>query len=208
MRSSAWIWTSRRSTAPRHGRRIDIEADDIRRLLREFRVLGQLECRQRWGLRPWAFQIAWMVDAATPATFRHGAQRPVGRLVRRRLVRQADDLGDAILSDRRDPGRPRLVIEEALRRRPRGMKRSCQRQTQVLDLPVSAMMAWVPHPPSPLRRTIRARQTCFCGLFGSATMASQAACGRSERQVRIPVRIPADSHPQTRLDGIPKYGLF
>ncbi len=45
------------------------------------------------------------------------------------------------------------------------MKRSCQRHTQVLDLPVSAMIAEVPRP-SPLSNMMRARQTCFCGLLG------------------------------------------
>jgi hypothetical protein len=43
---------------------------------------------------------------------------------------------------------------------PATMKRSCQRQTQVLDLPVSRMMSWVPCP-SADSSTIRARQTCF-----------------------------------------------
>ena len=53
---------------------------------------------------------------------------------------------------------------------PSCMNRSCQRQTQVLDLPVPVMIAEVPRP-SPLSRTMRARQTCFCGLLGSATIA-------------------------------------
>ena len=35
---------------------------------------------------------------------------------------------------------------------------------------LSPMIAEVPRP-APLRRTIRARQTCFCGLLGSATIA-------------------------------------
>ena len=43
-------------------------------------------------------------------------------------------------------------------------------QTQVLDLPVSAMIDEFPSPSS-LFRMIRARQTCFCELFGSATIA-------------------------------------
>jgi hypothetical protein len=40
-------------------------------------------------------------------------------------------------------------------------KRSCQRQTQVLDLPVSRTIAFEPTP-SALSSTIRARQACFC----------------------------------------------
>jgi hypothetical protein len=39
-----------------------------------------------------------------------------------------------------------------------------------LDLPVSVMIAEVPTPSS-LRRMIRARQTCSCGLLGATTIA-------------------------------------
>lgn len=51
------------------------------------------------------------------------------------------------------------------------MKRSCQRYTTVLSLPTAWVMALVPLP-SAVSRTIRARQTCFCGLLRSRTMAS------------------------------------
>ena len=57
---------------------------------------------------------------------------------------------------------------------PSCMKRSCQRQTAVLLSPVRCMISTVPRP-SPLRRTIRARHTCFCRLFRSATTASRRA---------------------------------
>ena len=50
------------------------------------------------------------------------------------------------------------------------MNRSCQRQTQFLDFAVAEMIAEAPSP-SPLRRMIRARQTGFCGPFGSTSMA-------------------------------------
>jgi hypothetical protein len=53
---------------------------------------------------------------------------------------------------------------------PASMKRSCQRHTHVFDLPVAVMMPWVPTP-SAVRSTIQARQTCFCGVFGSTTRA-------------------------------------
>ena len=43
---------------------------------------------------------------------------------------------------------------------PSAANRSCQRQTQVFDLPVSRMIAFVPTP-SALSNTICARQTCF-----------------------------------------------
>jgi hypothetical protein len=53
---------------------------------------------------------------------------------------------------------------------PSAAKRSCQRQTQVLDLPVSRMITFVPTP-SALSNMICARQTCFCGALRSLTRA-------------------------------------
>lgn len=43
-------------------------------------------------------------------------------------------------------------------------KRSCQRHTQVFDLPVCHMISTVPTP-SALSRMISAHQTCFCGAL-------------------------------------------
>jgi len=57
---------------------------------------------------------------------------------------------------------------------PSDMNRSCQRQTQVFDLPVDAMIALVPVP-SADNRPIRARQTCFCGEEGAEMIASSRA---------------------------------
>jgi hypothetical protein len=51
------------------------------------------------------------------------------------------------------------------------MNRSCQRRTQVFDLPVDAMIAPVPTP-SADNSTIRARQTRFCGEEGAEMTAS------------------------------------
>src|SRR5471030_2105018 len=49
---------------------------------------------------------------------------------------------------------------------PSCMNRSCQRQTQVLDLLVRRMISLVPRP-SAESSTISARQTCFCGALRS-----------------------------------------
>ena len=59
---------------------------------------------------------------------------------------------------------------------PSAMKRSCQRQTDVLLVPVRRMSSTVPQP-SAVSSTICARQTCFCGLFRSVTIASVATIG-------------------------------
>ena len=95
------------------GRRIDIQADDICELLGEGGSLESLKCRQRCGLRPWAFQIAWTVDAATPATFAIARSVQWGRLMRRRLLGQADDLGDALRRDRRFARRTGPVAKQS-----------------------------------------------------------------------------------------------
>ena len=73
---------------------------------------------------------------------------------------------------------------------PSCMKRSCQRQTQVLlTCPCRRMISAVPQP-SAVRRTIRARQTCFCGLFRSATTASRRTRSAGLTFKVMPVRIP------------------
>ena len=71
-------------------------------------------------------------------------------------------------------------------------KRSCQRQTAVLDTPTSRMIAWVPRP-STLSSTMRARQTSFCGVFRSATRASSRRRSETGSVKEIPLRIPLDS---------------
>ena len=72
---------------------------------------------------------------------------------------------------------------------PSAMNRSCQRHTQVLDLPVAAMIATVPRPSS-VSRTICARHTCFCGDPRAATSASRRALSDSVTAILIPLRIP------------------
>src|SRR5438270_3867035 len=73
------------------------------------------------------------------------------------------------------------------------MNRSCQRHRQVLLLAVCRMISLVPRP-SAVNSTIRARHTCFWGLFRSATIASRRARSAAFTSTVIPVRIP-----QTRM---------
>ena len=74
------------------------------------------------------------------------------------------------------------------------MNRSCQRQTQVFDLPVRRMISLVPTP-SALERMIAAPQACFCDALRSLVIASSrprtdrvivmeipCACARLARQ--------------------------
>ena len=68
------------------------------------------------------------------------------------------------------------------------MNRSCQRQTQVFDLPVRRMISLVPTP-SALERMIAARQACFCEALRSLVIASSRP--RTDRVIvmEIPVRM-------------------
>ena len=71
---------------------------------------------------------------------------------------------------------------------PSFMNRSCQRQTQVFDLPVRRMISLVPTP-SALERMIAARQACFCEALRSLVIASSRP--RTDRVIvmEIPVRM-------------------
>ena len=66
--------------------------------------------------------------------------------------------------------------------------RSCQRQTQVFDLPVRRMISLVPTP-SALERMIAARQACFCEALRSLVITSSRP--RTDRVIvmEIPVRM-------------------
>ena len=158
---------SHQPTAPRHGRRIDRQADDICELLGEGGIIGKLEVPPAVRAEAMALQIAWTVDAATPATF--AIARSVqwvascgGACWVRRTIPATPSGGIGALPGGRDLSRSKPLT-------PSCMNRSCQRQTQVLDLPVSAMIDELPSPSS-LFKMIRARQTYFCELFGSATI--------------------------------------
>ena len=58
---------------------------------------------------------------------------------------------------------PRMLVNVGI------AKASCQRHTQVFDLPVRRMISIVPQPAA-VRSMIRARQTCFWGVFLPAMM--------------------------------------
>ena len=181
------------------GRRIDIEPDDIEQLICERRIVGELEMPPAVRARPWAFQIACTVEAAMPAAFAiarnvqwvasYGGGSSVRRTISATRAGAIGALPGGRVLSRKRPSTPSC------------MNRSCQRQTQVFDLPVSAMIAEVPRP-SALRRTIRARQTCFCGALGSATIASNRWRSRDEIVKEMPLRMP-QTRTRTQRKGIP-----
>lgn len=71
---------------------------------------------------------------------------------------------------------------------PSAIYRSCQRHTQVFDLPVAAMIATVPKPSS-VSRMIRARHTCFCGVPRAPTRPPRRARSRAVTTMLIPLRM-------------------
>ena len=151
--------------------RIDVEPDDLVQLVGETRIVGQLELA-----RPVRLQAVLAPDPlhradAYAAVSCHGISRPVRRLTGRVAQRGGDDSLLDLLAERRNAGGAGLVTQQS--RNPSVMKRSCQRQTVVLAVSARRMTSAVPQP-SAVSKTIRARQTCFCGLFRSA--ATAASC--------------------------------
>jgi hypothetical protein len=76
---------------------------------------------------------------------------------------------------------------------PSVMNRSCQRHTHGFATPARRITSAVPQP-SAVARMIRARQTCFCGLLRSATIASSRARSRAVTSISIPLRIGPAYH--------------
>ena len=85
---------------------------------------------------------------------------------------------------------------------PSSMKRSCQRQTQVLDLPVCRMIAFVPTP-SAVNSTISARQTCFCGALRSWMRALSRPRSADETVSDLPARIAQTRTPSPLWESLP-----
>ena len=69
------------------------------------------------------------------------------------------------------------------------MNRSCQRQTQVFDLPVRRMISLVPTPSALERMITPPARACFCEALGSSVIASSRP--RTDRVIvmEIPVRM-------------------
>ena len=146
-------------------RRIDVEPDDLVQLVRETRIVGQLELA-----RPVRLQAVLAPDPlhradADAAVSCHGISRPVRRLTGR--VAPACGRRQLARPPCRAAVRAGRVLSRSSPATPSVMRRSCQRQTVVLAVSVRRMTSAVPQP-SAVSKTIRVRQTCFCGLFRSA----------------------------------------
>ena len=98
----------------RMGWRIDIEADDLGELLGEGRVVRQLEAAPAMWTEAVRLPDRLHRRGRNADRLRHRANRPVGCFVRRRFLRQADDLGDALWRDRRLAGRTGFVAKQTI----------------------------------------------------------------------------------------------
>ena len=156
-------------------RRIDVEPDDVAQLVHELRIVGELELTHPVRLKAMGAPDA-LHRADTDAGLGHRRAGPVRRLARRlsRVARRR-----ARPSGSSGGMREGRVLS---RSSPRALaaKRSCQRQTHVLDLPVWRMISSVPRP-SAVSSTIWARQTCFCGALRSLPKSLSRHAGRGHR---------------------------
>ena len=129
-------------------------------------------------------------DAARPC---HQIGGPMGGLDRRIGKRQRHHTRGHLRTERRDARGPRLAM-------PSFMNRSCQRQTQVFDLPVRRI-SLVPTP-SALERMIAARPSVFLrGVTVPGDRFKSAADGPRDRDRNSGAHAPA-SHGN-RNTGIP-----
>ena len=151
--------------------------------------LGSLEilnARTRCGWSPCPFHIRRTEDGLIPTALAiAGAVQWVascgGAWLVSAMTRSTVSVGSGGMREGRVLSRVNPSI-------PSCMKRSCQRHTTVLSLPMAWVMALVPLP-SAVSRTIRARQTCFCGLLRSPTIASNRTRSAEVTVMDIPLRI-------------------
>ena len=138
--------------------RIDIEPDNVLEFGGELRMFDSLNCRTRCGWRPWLRQMRWTELTLMPAVFAiiapvQWVASPGGSVMVNATTRSTTAPSSGWTREGR-------VLSRSKPSKPCVAKRSCQRQTQVFDLPVRRMISLVPMP-SALCRTISARQTCF-----------------------------------------------
>src|SRR5438876_7536378 len=109
-----------------------------------------------------------------------------------------------VVEDDMDPLAGRDLGLDSVQEAASWAKRSCQRHTQVFDLPVRRMISLVPSP-SALSRTTCARHTCFC-----AALRFRASTSNRRRSARltltmIPGRIGQTRTSRVRLESPPGF---
>src|SRR5512147_776461 len=156
------------------------------------RSVESLKERTRWGCSLCARQMrctelmliapAAAIAAAVQWVASCGGSVAVSAITRSMIVCSNGGMRDGRVLSRRSPSTPSV------------MNRSCQRQTLGFDLPLRRMIPAVPRP-SAVARMIFARQTCFCGLFRSATTLSRRARSAALTLVLMSLRMPQTRTP-------------
>lgn len=167
-------------------RRIDVEANDILELFGEFEIVGELEWAHPMPLKPCLFQMRRTEEGLIPTALAIadavqwvascGGAWLVGATTRSTVSGGKAGMREGRVLSRVNPSTPSR------------MKRSCQRQTTVLPLPTARITAVVPSL-SAVRTMIRARPTCFCGLFRSRMIDCKRIRSAGVTVMEIPLRI-------------------
>jgi hypothetical protein len=157
-----------------------------RNLATKFGSFESLNWRYWCGAKPWARQIlrtalslipvASAIIAAVQWVASSGGSRWVSATTRSATLGPRSEIRDGRVLSRKSPSTPSV------------MNRSCQRQTQVFDLPVRRMIACVPSP-SALKRMMAARHTCFWAALRSPTTPARRRRSVELSVIEIPVRI-------------------
>ena len=177
--------------------------------VREERRIGASQCRQAGAGRFRGRCAARASDRArrrlrppSNSRQRHGAA-PLPPRPRASAAHIAEDfeIERATLSASSGLIREGRVLSRTRPSNPSSRKRSCQRQTQVLDLAVRRMISFVPTP-SAVNSTISALQTCFCGALRSCTTALSRRISADETERDFPCAHRADLHAEP-ASGIP-----
>ena len=177
--------------------RIDIEPDHVAQLVNEREVIGELELPDAVWLKSVERQMRCTDETLMPAASAIAAPvQCVASATGGSIVSVTTRSATARSSFRMREG---LVLSRSNPSKPSSAKRSRQRQTQVLDLFVSRMIALVPISFA-VSKTIRARQTCFFGAFRLPT----SACSRCQPAHAA----DASSHPQTRTPQVRSESLI
>jgi hypothetical protein len=169
------------------GRRVDVEADDVSDLGGDCGSLESLNWRTRCGCRPCERQmrcteltltpVSLAIASAVQCVVSPGGSLRVSATTRSATSAPSGGIREGRVLSRRRPSTPSC------------MNRSCQRHTAVLLTP-AVRMIWAVPTPSAVNSTIRARQTCFWGLFRSAKIAPSRRRSAGLTSVEMPVRIP------------------
>ena len=181
-------------------RRVDVEPDHVTQLVDELRIVGELELPDPVRLEPVRAPDALDRADADAGRLRHHRGGPVGGLA------PADRSASARPPAPPPPApsggmREGRVLSRSRPRQPSSAKRSCQRQTQVFDLPVRRMISTVPTPSALEQNDLGPPDVLLGGVAVADERLQAAAIGGRDVDGDSGAHAP-DSHA-IQLAGIP-----